>query len=179
MRAIRTAPECFSPKHYRNKIKSPLEMVASMIRATGASTNGAAPLIQAVARMGAPLYLCQPPTGYNENSSEWLSSATLLERMNFAVALTGARINGSRVDVPRFAPTEGTNDPDKIINRLLAALVHSDVSPETRENLSRVLSEPREKTTPAKFDGRAPQKHNEVTATLMALILGSREFQVK
>jgi len=179
VRAILTSPEFFSPKNYRNKIKSPLELVASMIRATGASTNGAGPLIQAVTRMGAPLYLCQPPTGYGENSSEWLSSATLLERMNFAVALTGNRINGSRVEVSRFAPPGATNDADRIIDQLLAALVHSDVSPETRENLARVLSETRAKTTPAKFDGREPQKNNEMVVGLMALILGSREFQVK
>jgi uncharacterized protein (DUF1800 family) len=179
VRSILTSPEFFSPRHYRNKIKSPLDLVASTIRATGASTNGAAPLIQAVARMGAPLYLCQPPTGYNENSAGWLSSATLLERMNFAVALTGNKINGARVDVSRFAPSGATNDPDKIIDRLLAALVHSDVSPEMRENLTRILSEARAKTTPAKFDNRAPQKNNEMVVGLVSLILGSREFQVK
>jgi uncharacterized protein (DUF1800 family) len=178
VRAVLTSPEFFSPKHYRNKIKSPLDLVASMVRATGASTNGAPPLIQAVARMGAPLYLCQPPTGYGENSSEWLSSATLLERMNFAVALTGNRVNGSRVEVLRFEPPGATNDPDRIIDHLVAALVHSEVSSETRENLARALSETRAKPTPAKFDGRSPQKNNEMVA-VMALILGSREFQVK
>ncbi|HZF40152.1 MAG TPA: DUF1800 domain-containing protein, partial [Blastocatellia bacterium] len=179
VRAILTSPEFFSPKHYRNKIKSPLELVASMIRATGAATNGAAPLIQAVARMGAPLYLCQPPTGYDENSAGWMSSATLLERMNFAVALMGNRINGAHVDVSRIAPPGTTNDTNRFIDRLVAALVHSDVSLETRENLARVLSETQAKTTPAKFDSRAPQKNNEMAVTLMALILGSREFQVK
>jgi uncharacterized protein (DUF1800 family) len=179
VRAVLTSPEFFSPKHYRNKIKSPLDLVASMIRATGASTNGAAPLIQSVARMGAPLYLCQPPTGYSENSSEWLSSATLLERMNFAVALTGNRINGSRVEISRFAPQGATSDQDRIIDQLVATLVHSEVSSETRENLARALSETQAKTTPAKVDGRPPQKNNEMAATLMALILGSREFQVK
>ncbi|MGH9934884.1 MAG: DUF1800 family protein [Blastocatellia bacterium] len=178
-RAILTSPEFFSPKHYRNKVKSPLELAASAIRATGATTDGAAPLIQAVARMGEPLYLCQPPTGYDENSAEWLSSATLLERMNFAVALVGARINGTRADVSRFAPAGATNDPNRIIDQLLAALLHSDVSPETRENLARVLSESRAKTTQAKFEGRAPRKNNEVAPGLVALILGSREFQVK
>jgi signal recognition particle GTPase len=83
------------------------------------------------------------------------------------------------MEVSRFTSTEAKNDPDRIIDQLLAALVHSDVSPETRENLARVLSETRAKTTPAKFDSRAPQKNNEMVATLMALILGSREFQVK
>ncbi|HKQ73574.1 MAG TPA: DUF1800 domain-containing protein [Blastocatellia bacterium] len=179
VRAILTSPEFFSPKYYRNKVKSPLDLVASTIRATGASTDGASPMIQAVARMGAPLYLCQPPTGYDENSAEWLSSATLLERMNFAVALVGARFNGTRVDVSRFAPPGAINDQNRIIDQLLAAIVHSDVSPETRENLMRVLSDSLPKTTPVRLDNRATQKNNELAAGIVSLILGSREFQVK
>ncbi|HEY7179997.1 MAG TPA: DUF1800 family protein, partial [Blastocatellia bacterium] len=109
----------------------------------------------------------------------WLSSATLLERMNFAVALTGNKIGGARMDVSRFAPSASTNDPNRFIDQLVAALVHSDVSPDTRENLARVLSETRAKAAPAKFDGRAPQKNIEMAAALTELILGSGEFQVK
>ncbi|MGE0128409.1 MAG: DUF1800 domain-containing protein [Blastocatellales bacterium] len=179
VRAILTSPEFFSPKHYRNKIKSPLELVASAIRATGASTDGANPVIQAVARMGQPLYLCQPPTGYSEDSSRWLSNATLLERMNFALALMNARINGTRSDISRFATTGAGKDHHKVIDQLVAALVHSDVSAETRENLTRILSESRAKATPARFDNRAATRNNEMIGALAALILGSREFQVK
>jgi len=179
VRAILTSPEFYSPGHYRNKVKSPLELVASAIRATGASTDGAQPLIQTIARMGEPLYLCQPPTGYKEDSSEWLSNATLLERMNFAVSLISNRINGTRVDVSRFVAAEAVSNQDKLIDQLLAVLVHSDVAAETRENLSRVLNDTRAKATPAKFDERAAKRNNEVIGGLAALILGSREFQVK
>ena len=179
VRAILTSPEFYSPKHYRNKIKSPLELVASAIRATGASTDGAQPLIQLVARMGEPLYLCQPPTGYSEDSSRWMSNATLLERMNFAVALINNRINGTRVDDSRFVAPDAMNNQNKLIEQLLAVLVHSDVSSETRENLSRVLNDTRAKATPAKFDERAAKRNSEVVSGLAALILGSREFQVK
>jgi uncharacterized protein (DUF1800 family) len=178
VRAILTSPEFFSPAYYRNKIKSPLDLVASAHRATGASTN-AVSLIGSVARIGAPLYQCVPPTGYDENSAGWLSSATLLERMNFAVTFTGNKIGGVRVDLSRFAPPGAVDDQEKFIDNLLATLVHSDVSADTRENLARVLSETLSKTTPAKYDSRAQQKNNEIAATIMALILGSREFQVK
>jgi uncharacterized protein (DUF1800 family) len=179
VRTILTSPEFYSPRHYRNKIKSPLEVVASAIRATGASTDGAQPLIQLVARMGEPLYLCQPPTGYDEESAQWLSNATLLERMNFAVALINNRINGTRVDASRFVALEAMGNQNKLIDQLLAVLVHSDASSETRENLSRVLKDTRAKATPAKFDERAAKRNNEVVSGLAALILGSREFQVK
>jgi uncharacterized protein (DUF1800 family) len=179
VRAILTSPEFYSPRHYRNKVKSPLELVASAIRATGASTDGAQPLIQTVARMGEPLYLCQPPTGYSEDSSRWMSNATLLERMNFAVALINNRINGTRVDASRFVAPDVMDNRNKLIDQLLAALIHSEVSSETRDNLSRVLKDARAKATPAKFDERAAKRNNEVVSGLAALILGSREFQVK
>src|SRR5262245_35294421 len=99
--------------------------------------------------------------------------------MNFAVSRASARINGTRVDVSRLAPQGAANDPNRVIDQLLAALIHSDVSPETRENLTRVLSDSLPQTTPVKLDNRAPQKNNEMAAGLVALILGSREFQVK
>lgn len=176
VRTILTSPEFYSPKVYRNKIKSPLELAASAIRATGAATDGAAPLAQTVARMGEPLYQCQPPTGYSEDSSRWLSNATLLERMNFALALIGNRINGTRVEVGRFVAADAVKDQKRLLNALLAAFIHSDVSKETRDNLMKVLNDQRAKMTAAKLDER---RTNELVGNVAALVLGSREFQVK
>ena len=59
-----TSPEFNSPAYYRNKVKSPLELVASAVRATGATTDAAQPLVQWVGRLGEPLYLQIAPTGY-------------------------------------------------------------------------------------------------------------------
>jgi uncharacterized protein (DUF1800 family) len=180
VRSILTSSEFYSPLYYRNKVKSPLELSASTIRATGASTDAALPLIQWIARMGEPLYLCQPPTGYSEDSSRWLSNATLLERVNFAVTLVSNKINGTRVDVARLIAPSVVNDRDKLLDQLIAVLVHSDVSDETRDNLEGAVNESRSKMTPAKHEGRAAQKNNELLiGGVAALILGSREFQVK
>jgi uncharacterized protein (DUF1800 family) len=180
LRSILTSQEFYSPLYYRNKVKSPLELAASAIRATGASTDAALPLIQWVSRMGEPLYLCQPPTGYSEDSSRWLSNATLLERMNFAVTLAGNKINGTRVEAARLVASGAVNDRDKLLDQLIAVLVHSDIPDETRDNLKSAVNEARAKMTPAKFDSRTAQKNNEqLLGGLAALILGSREFQVK
>jgi uncharacterized protein (DUF1800 family) len=179
VRAILTAPEFYAPRHYRNKIKSPLELTASMLRATGASSEGFA-LIQWVGRMGEPLYQCVPPTGYSEESARWLNNAALLERMNFALALVQQRVNGTRVDLARFVPPSAINEPSQLIDQLLALLVHSDVSPTTRANLQRTLGELLAKAMPAKFDERTINKTTEQTiGGVTALILGSQEFQVK
>ncbi|HKX26796.1 MAG TPA: DUF1800 domain-containing protein [Blastocatellia bacterium] len=180
VRAILTSPEFYAPAYYRDKIKSPLELAASAIRATGATTDAAQPLIQWVTRMGEPFYLCQPPTGYSEESIQWLSNATLLERMNFALALVNNKIGGTRVEVSRLVTSDAGRNRDKLLDQLIAVIVHSNVSEETRDNLERVVNESRNKLIPAKHDERAAKRNDEqLIGGVAALILGSREFQVK
>ncbi len=43
-----------------------------------------------------PLYLCQPPTGYDDTAATWVSSGALVSRMNFALAVADGRLRGSR-----------------------------------------------------------------------------------
>lgn len=180
VRTILTAPEFYSARVYRNKIKSPFELAVSAIRATAASTDGASPLIQAVARMGQPLYLCQPPTGYSDVSAEWLNSATLLERMNFALALSTNKINGTRVEVGRFVNGDPLKDSRRTLDQLINAFIHSDISSESRDNLLNVLKEAKAQPVPAKLDAKTMQRNGDaIIANLTALILGSKEFQVK
>jgi len=50
-----------------------------------------------IARMGQPLYQCQPPTGYPDWSGYWMSNGAVLERLNFVVALVENRIPGTNV----------------------------------------------------------------------------------
>ncbi len=67
-----------SPDAYRAKVKTPLEFVASALRATGADVRTALPLARTLRDMGMPLYFCQPPTGYDDadaSSPTWVSPA--------------------------------------------------------------------------------------------------------
>ena len=48
--------------------------------------------------MGQPLYAKEEPTGYPNTSEDWLNSAALVARLNFAQALAGNRLPGVRVD---------------------------------------------------------------------------------
>ena len=65
--------------------------------------DNALPAAQAIANMGQPLYRKAEPTGYSNNGEEWLSSAGLLARINFAVALSGNQMNGIKIDQDRYA----------------------------------------------------------------------------
>ncbi|HXG50535.1 MAG TPA: DUF1800 domain-containing protein [candidate division Zixibacteria bacterium] len=99
LRAIFDSPEFYSPENYRAKIKKPLEFVASALRATGADAQISRPLLSYLARMGEPLFLAQPPTGFSDVGDSWISADTLLARTNFAADLAAGRLPGARVEI--------------------------------------------------------------------------------
>jgi uncharacterized protein (DUF1800 family) len=75
-------------------VKTPFELVVSALRATSSGDSVGPGLVRALFDLGMPLYLCQPPTGYDEDSSRWLSAGSLLSRVRFAVDLAAGRIPG-------------------------------------------------------------------------------------
>jgi uncharacterized protein (DUF1800 family) len=96
VRLIVTSPEFFDPSVRLTKVKTPFEFVASALRAGEAEIQSSLAVIRALADMGMPLYLCQPPTGYDDTAEAWISSGALVSRINFAVAL-------SRGEVPQLS----------------------------------------------------------------------------
>jgi uncharacterized protein (DUF1800 family) len=112
------SPEFWSEGAYRAKLKSPLEMVASAVRILGADVDFASALNFQLAQLGQPLYRKQEPTGYTNAGGEWVNSAALLARMNFAIALAGNRIPGVKVDASRFGEA---GDIREIARTLLSA----------------------------------------------------------
>jgi len=89
--------EFWSEGAFRTKMKSPFEMVVSAVRAVNAEVDYAAPLSNQVAQLGQPLYRKQEPTGYSNTSQEWVNSAGLLARMNFALQLSSGKVPGVKV----------------------------------------------------------------------------------
>jgi hypothetical protein len=155
---IVTSPEFWGAEAYRAKIKKPFELVVSAVRAVGGTTSGSPALSRAVAEIGEPLYASQPPTGYPDVAEAWVNTGALLNRMNFALGLTENRYPGLRVDLGRFVSGVDRRDPAQVLDRLLAGLLHDQVSPETREVLMRQLADPD-------------------IEKIAALVLGSPEFQ--
>jgi uncharacterized protein (DUF1800 family) len=102
MSAMLDSKEFFSEGAFRAKVKTPLELVVSAARATGAQVDFAIPLALQIGQLGQALYRKIEPTGYPSANSEWVNSAALLARMNFALALTDNRVAGSKVDANSF-----------------------------------------------------------------------------
>jgi uncharacterized protein (DUF1800 family) len=92
LRTMFFSPEFWSTDTLNAKVKTPLEFVASAARASNTQVERPVMLALAVARLGMPLYGCQPPTGYSANADAWVSSGSLVERMNFAMAFADNRL---------------------------------------------------------------------------------------
>jgi uncharacterized protein (DUF1800 family) len=90
--------EFWAPGVYRAKVKTPLEFLASAVRASDATVTNPLPLVQAMDRLGMPVWGMQTPNGYGWTAEDWVSSNGLLSRMNFALVLSGNRVNGTATD---------------------------------------------------------------------------------
>ena len=150
VRAIVTSKEFFAPEVYRAKVKTPFEFVASAVRATEADSINAMPLVQTLRELGMPPYQCQPPTGYADKAEAWVNTGALLNRMNFAVALTEGRVRGVRATGASGGESIQAAR-DEIVDRVLAG----DLSSSTRDTVAKA-SRP---------------------SQAVALLLGSPEFQ--
>jgi uncharacterized protein (DUF1800 family) len=103
MKTMLESKEFFSEGAYRSKMKSPLELVASAVRAVNGDIDFAFPLANQVAQLGQPLYRKQEPTGYSNSSMEWMNSGGLVGRMNFALQLADNKVPGVKVDAAKVA----------------------------------------------------------------------------
>jgi len=94
--------EFMSEGAFQSKLKSPLEMVVSAVRALNADVDDPSMLAQRIGEMGQPLYGKVEPTGYPNTGEGWASSAGILARINFATALSSGQLAGVKADVDRF-----------------------------------------------------------------------------
>ncbi len=153
MKIMLSSTEFWSEGAYLAKVKSPFELAVSAVRALDADVDDAFVLSNQVAGLGEPLYRKREPTGYSNNGSDWLNSAALLARMNFALALTANRTRGVTVAAKRF---EDVTDADAIAEMLM-------------------LRPPGEQTQ--KAISAAQAKNKTGLRYLMGLVIGSPDFQ--
>jgi uncharacterized protein (DUF1800 family) len=146
--------EFLSEGAYQSKLKSPLEMVVSSLRATNADVTDNFVIAQRIAEIGQPLYGKLEPTGYPNTGELWASSSGILGRINFATALASGQTPGVKVDVSRF----NFKPPAVVAGELLGAAP----SVETVAVIEKSIA------------------GKEVTPSMLtATVLGSPEFQKK
>ena len=158
MTTMLTSKEFLSQGAYHAKVKTPFEMIVSSIRATGAEVDYAFPLANRIAQLGQPLYRKVEPTGYSSANAEWINSASLLARMNFALDLTQNKVQGTKVDQARFK-----DDPAHTARLML----FTNPTTPTRDAIDRAIADQKTKNP------KAPPS----PAMVAGLVIGSPDFQ--
>src|SRR6185295_8210906 len=195
VRAILSSAEFNSTAAFRSKVKSPLELAASAIRAVDGDTNGAPQLHEWIRRMGEPRYQFSFPTGYAEDSSKWVNTGVFFNRINYAVALANNQINGTSYDPLRLVAAESTASVDALMSRLSALIVHTELAPESLRAVRAGLADQSTPVTaagaarPAMNNGERPaivpartpapetNPDRRRISQLVGLLMGTSEFQ--
>jgi uncharacterized protein (DUF1800 family) len=146
------SPEFISEGAWQAKMKSPLEMVVSSLRALNADVTETTAVAQRIAALGQPLYGKQEPTGYPNTREPWSSSASLLGRINFATDVVNGQIQGVKVDVGHLG--------SKNVESVVAGLLGIAPPPQTRTAIETALQ------------GKQP-----TPVVLATVVLASPEFQ--
>jgi hypothetical protein len=104
-----------------------------------------------------------------------VNSSALLNRMNFALALTSGKVRGVKVDAAQLT---GNSPPPADANAILltmeAKLLAADVSKQTHDSIVAQLSSPPLNGAP---ENNSPQSRPPDADTIAGLLLGSPEFQ--
>ena len=151
METMLLSREFMSEGAWRAKLKSPLELVVSAVRAVDADVTDTWTLSQEITDLGQPLYGKPEPTGYSNLGEAWASSAGFLGRINFANSLVTGGIDGVHVRMPP-APLK----PAALATHLLGSAPAA--------------------TTLSILD-KAAAAHGGSPAMLAAVVLGSPDFQ--
>lgn len=117
--------------------------------------------------LGQPLFACTPPTGYKETSTTWVSPGALIERLNFAMALTQQNLSDVTFNPQKILGDADLDKPDAVLNQCLAVYLQGNATDATRKVL-------KETALPA-----ADSNQTVNPSKLIALIIGSPEFQRK
>jgi len=201
MRTLFHSPELWTASDYRAKVKTPIEFVVSAARASNADVENYQPLDNALRQMGMPLYGCVPPVGYKWDAADWVSTGSLVDRMNFALNLAANRLPGITVKWAATQPAQtetaglladpASDDthptPESEEARLEPLIVAGGVSAATRaaalEQFQAQIAQdaslmrPISATTRPQNRGAAATALERQDQVLAGLLIGSPEFQ--
>ena len=161
MATLAQSPEFWAEAKKRSKMKSPLELVVSSLRALEADVKNPQPVMSWFDLMGEPLYGYVPPTGFPDYAESWANSGTLIARMNFGIHLATGKIRG--IELKRLS-----RDSDGLTTDEALAVYGKLLLP--AQDTSAIASEVKQTISP-------DAKRKEVQ--VISMLLGSPEFQYR
>jgi hypothetical protein len=113
-------------------VRAPVELVACTLRSLGVETNAQRPVVSMEA-MGQALFNPPDVAGWR-GGEDWISSAAVLERVNFANAVASGRRAVLRFDPLALMAQGGADTPEAEVD-LLASLLRGQLPRWEREVL--------------------------------------------
>jgi uncharacterized protein (DUF1800 family) len=173
-----SAPEFWSPASVREKTKSPFELAIGAVRSLHGIIEQPFSLYTWVSKMGEKKYYYQAPTGFPDKGAYWINTGSLLNRMNFGLALATGRVPGVKIDL---VVLNGGHEPESAQAALVAygriILPERDLTA-TIKRLTPMLNDPdlsQKVDVAANGDGMVA-KGNDM-AQVVGIIIGSPEYQ--
>lgn len=200
------APEFWSTDALREKTKSPFEFAISAVKILDASVNQPYQLYNWITKMGQQMYYYQAPTGFPDNGQYWINTGSLLNRMNFGLALAAQRIPGISFDLIALNSHHEPESAEAALNAYSKIFMPERKLDSTIERLKPMLNTPNleakvaeaatQHTTPLAMntineqglmqEGQVKNKKmpipvvkNTMLSQVVGIIIGSPEFQRK
>jgi uncharacterized protein (DUF1800 family) len=149
MIAMLNSREFWKKEVLRSKIKSPFELVVSAIRATNADLRNANQLNDWCTRMGQKTYSYAAPTGFPDKASFWVNTGSLLNRMNFGLAIAAQRIPGVGMNLLALNNNHEPESVDDALQTYSAILLPGR---NQKENIGRLTSLVRDEALQSRLD---------------------------
>jgi uncharacterized protein (DUF1800 family) len=186
-------PDFWAKAKEKEKIKSPFELAISAIRATGTEVAAPYQVFTWSEKMGQKFYFYQAPTGFPDRASFWINTGSLLNRMNFGMAIAAQKIPGFKTNLLALNQNhepESVEEALQIYTKLLLPVANQ------KENSERIMSIVRAQNIDQKIasatkdsgDMQGMQKESmpemnntplKSMAQVVGVIIGSPAFQRK
>ena len=121
----------------KEKIKSPFELAVSAVRATGTEVVAPYQVFTWSEKMGQKFYFYQAPTGFPDRANFWINTGSLLNRMNFGMAIAAQKIPGFKTNLLALNQNhepESVEEALQIYTKLLIPVANQ------KENSERIMS---------------------------------------
>jgi uncharacterized protein (DUF1800 family) len=137
-----TAPEFWSKVALREKTKSPFELVISTVRILDADITQPFQLNTWITKMGQQQYFYQAPTGFPDKAQYWINTGSLLNRMNFGLALAAQKIPGIKFDLAELNNHKEPESAEKALEVYCKLMMPERNLATTIQRLTPLLSDP-------------------------------------
>ncbi|MDF3078253.1 MAG: hypothetical protein K0S09_2142 [Sphingobacteriaceae bacterium] len=154
-----SAPEFWGKDALREKTKSPFELAMSAVRGLDATITQPYALYTWITKMGQQVYYYQAPTGFPDRGQYWINSGSLLNRMNFGLALASQRIPGVKINLKALNSNHEPESAEAALKTYSQLIMPERNLEETIKRLTPMLNDPNiDKKIGAAAEKAAPAK---------------------